>query len=139
MLKLVFNPLIYALRMKHIRKSVFYCLRTTCLSFCFRHVKTASSATNLTTNNGIITSNQEQKHIRNASHTILSRTNSDSANHRYTISSKKPACGVRTIEENVDARGQEESIQLIETSRIQLRNQLQSSSFNEFWDSDSDD
>ena len=139
MLKLVFNPLIYALRMKHIRKSVFYCLRTTCLSFCFRHIKTASSATNLTTNNRIITSNLEQKQGRNNSHTVLSRTNSDPTNHRYTISSKKPACGIRTIEENVDARTQEESIQLIETTRIQLRHQLQSSSFNEFWDSDSDD
>ncbi|KAE9555650.1 hypothetical protein FO519_001121 [Halicephalobus sp. NKZ332] len=104
MLKLVFNPLIYALRMRHIRKSVLYCLRTTCLWFCFRHMKTASSATNLTTNNGIITSNAERKHSRNTAHLALCRANSDSANHqRYAISSKKAVSGVRTIEENIDA------------------------------------
>uniref|UniRef100_A0AC35FEW6 G-protein coupled receptors family 1 profile domain-containing protein n=1 Tax=Panagrolaimus sp. PS1159 TaxID=55785 RepID=A0AC35FEW6_9BILA len=58
MVKLLLNPLIYALRMKHIRKSVLACLRITCFC-CFRHLK-ANSMTNLTTNNGLYSSVNEK-------------------------------------------------------------------------------
>lgn len=116
MLKLVFNPLIYALRMKHIRKSVLLCLRMTCL----RPLKLNSSITNGNTNNGgntdrKISRNNNTNNHSNNNHTIISRSCSDSNNL------SKRYCKVSTIEETVDnttlhrdRNHTEENIQLLD-------------------------
>lgn len=135
MLKLVFNPLIYALRMKHIRRNVILFLRNTCI--CFKHLNPSSSVTNLTANNFNITCPPNTDRRRSNNHASLCRSNSES-NQCYAIGMKsvKLKSGVATIEETIESMNpdkieKEESIQLLDAQPH--RRKMRKFVSTEFW------
>uniref|UniRef100_A0A914YCS4 G-protein coupled receptors family 1 profile domain-containing protein n=1 Tax=Panagrolaimus superbus TaxID=310955 RepID=A0A914YCS4_9BILA len=159
MVKLLLNPLIYALRMKHIRKSVQACLRLTCFC-CFRHLK-ANSMTNLTTNNGLYSSVNEKieksdSTTQQSLHKSIHRTTSDkickprktsmcprqipkSALRSSSTAFENRPRGISHDDVATIIRGEpDDSIQLLEN--ISQRNSRNRASFHqEFWhDTDSE-
>lgn len=156
MVKLLLNPLIYALRMKHIRKSVLACLRITCFC-CFKHLK-ANSMTNLTTNNGMYSSvnDKVEKGESLTQHKCVHRTTSDKVcKQRRTSMCPKPMpkSALRSSSTAFETRPRnsqdeiatlrsviepEDSIQLLENVSL-AHSKNQNGSHHEFWhDTDSE-